>query len=162
MPSNRSNEPLPVVAYLCILAIQVPVWLCCGLVWSALMVFLAGSPPVNALVGGLGWGLVMWVLVGNLMAFALVRRRFAEIPAPDRAAFRAAIERTCGKLRLAVLAESADAVVLGPKRALVRFRLQEVRVEFVGGTARLTAPALSFTAVRKELNRALAETAIGE
>jgi hypothetical protein len=98
----------------------------------------------------------MWAVAGNLLAAGLAWRRSAEFPAPDRAAFRAALERACGKLRLVVLAESADEVVLGPRRALVRLPQQQVRVAFAGGAAVLTAPALSFGAVRKQLGRELA------
>jgi hypothetical protein len=147
------------VTYLLVLAFQLPVWLCGGLVWAVFMVLLGGLHPVGAFVGGLGWAAAMWVIVGNLLALGLAWRRSAELPAPDRAAFRAALARVCGKLRLVVLAESPDEVVLGPKRVLIRFRLQEVRVEFTDGAAVLTAPALSFGTIRRRLARELAGTA---
>jgi hypothetical protein len=158
MPSKKPDMPF-LVAYLLVLAFQLPVWLCAGLLWAGFMVALAASHPVGALVGGLGWGFFMWVLVGNFLALGLAWRRSAELPAPDRAAFRTALERVCGKLRLIVLAESADEVVLGPKRVLVRFRLQEVRVAFVGGAAVLSTPSLSFGRIRKALGRELTQAA---
>jgi hypothetical protein len=125
------------------------------------MVILAGSPPVGALLGGLGWGFFMWVLVGNLLALGLAWRRSAELPAPDRAAFRMALERASSKLRLIVLAESADEVVLGPKRVLIRFQLQEVWVEYVDGIAVLIASALAFGRIRKVLARELSRATAG-
>jgi len=131
--------------------------MCAGLLWSAFMVLLVSFHPVNALVGGLWWGFLMWVIMGNFFAVGLVWQRSATLPMADREAFRAALERVCGKLKLVVLTESPDEVVLGPRRALVRFRLLEVRVKFEGGEAMLTAPALSFGAVKKVLGRALAE-----
>src|SRR5262245_5947417 len=104
---------MPLLAvYLLILATQLPVWLCGGLLWAWGMVAAAGWQPAQAAVRGFGWGLFMWVLVGNYFALGAVRRRSAELPAPDRGAFRTALERACGKLRLIVLAESADEVVL--------------------------------------------------
>lgn len=156
MTLNRSDIPFP-VAYLLVLAFQVPVWLCAGLLWGGLMIVLAGFHPVNALVSGLGWGFLMWVTIGNLLAVGLAWRRSAALPARDWEVVQAALERVCSKLRLIVLAESPDEVVLGPKRALIRFPLQEVRIRFEEGGVTLTAPALSFGTVKKALGRALAE-----
>ena len=51
----------------------------------------------------------------------------------------------------------ADEIVLGPKWMLMRLRLQETRVEFTRGAAVLTGPALSFRAIRNELECALAQ-----
>jgi hypothetical protein len=158
MSSDRPDMPV-LVAYFLVLAFQLPVWLCAGLLWGASMVALVGWPIVGALVVGFEWGFFMWVLVGNLLALGLAWRRSTEFPAPDRTAFRIALERVCGQLRLIVLAESADDVVLGPKRVLLRFQLQEVRVEFAEGTAVLSAPALSFGRMKKALERALSQTA---
>jgi hypothetical protein len=160
MPSSKRDLPF-LLGYLLALAFQGPVWLCGGLLWGAFMAAAAGWHPVNALVGGVGWGLAMWVVVGNLLAVGLAWRRSAELPAPDRAAFRAALEAARRKLRLAVVAESADEVVLGSRWALLRLPLYEVRVEFSAGAATLTAPAMSFGAVRKQLRRALAEAGAG-
>lgn len=99
----------------------------------------------------------MWVLLGNICAIGMAWRRSAEFRVRDTAAFRTALERACSKRRLIVLAETVDEIVLGPKWVLVRFRLQEVRVEFAGGTAVLSAPALAFGSIRKALQRELAK-----
>lgn len=152
MLSHKTEMPF-LIAYFLVLTVQIPIWLCAGLLWTGFMVILAGSHPVGALIGGLGWGFFMWLLVGNLLAVGMAWRRAAEIPASDRALFRKALERACKTLRLIVLTESADEVVLGPKRALIRFQLQEVLVEFVDDIAVLRAPALAFGRIRKVLAR---------
>jgi hypothetical protein len=148
-------------AYLLVLAIQIPLWLGGGLLWAVLMIIGTGWHPVGALLAGLGWGFFMWLLVGNLFAVGLAWRRSAEIPVPDRFAFRAALGRACSKLRFIVLTESADAVLLGPKRALVRLQINEVWVEFVDGTAVLSAPAMVFGRIRKVLGRELGRSTAG-
>jgi hypothetical protein len=161
-PLRPGQPDLPfATAYVALLAIQVPVWLCAGLAWGAFMMALEGLHPFSALVAGVQFGACMWVLLGNLLAVGLAWRRSGELPAADREAFRSALERAARKLRLIVLAESEDEVVLGPKWALVRFRLQEVRVEFRGHTAVLSAPAPSLGVVRKALRRALEEAPAG-
>lgn len=160
MPSRKADMPF-LAAHLLILALQLPIWLCAGLFWGGFMVFFAGWHPIGAAIGGFAWAFVMWLLVGNFLALGLAWRRSAELPAPDRTAFRTALERACSKLRLIVLSESADEVVLGPKRALVRFQLQEVRVGFVDGIAVLSAPALAFGRIRKVLGRELKQAADG-
>ncbi len=157
MPSKKKDMPF-VAMYFIILAIQLPVWMCGGMLWAALMVAFSDSPPSNAFIGGLGWGFCMWVLMGNLCAIGFAWRRSAEIPASDRAAFRKALDQVCAKLRLIVLSEKREKVVLGPKRALVRFRQVEVRVEYLDDTVVLNAPALSFGRIRKALVKALDET----
>jgi hypothetical protein len=160
MRPNTPDLPFP-LAYLLALAFQIPVWLCAGLLFAALVTVLDGSPPLHAFAGGLVWGFFMWAIVGNLFAVGLAWRRSAEFPAPDRTAFRLALGRACRKLRLVVLAESADEIVLGSKCGLARLRLWDVRVELAGGAAVLTAPAISFGAIRKALGRALAEAPAG-
>ena len=90
---------------------------------------------------------------------------FAYGPAMEKQAaialIRAAVERACDKLRLIILSESADLMILGPKRVLIRLRTQEVRLAIKGDTAVLTAPALSFGTIRKEILRALATAPAG-
>jgi hypothetical protein len=161
MATHRDDLAPPVV-YLLMLAIFLPFWLGAGLIWGAFMVGSVGWGLATAVTGGLRWGLVMWVVVGNFLAIGVAWRRTGEITAPDRDAFRAAIARTCDKLRLAVRSESPDGIVLRPRRPLVLFRFQEVRVDFKGETAVLSAPAISFGAIRKELERALDPAVAGE
>ena len=161
MPSHHANTSFS-VAYLLVMACQLPVWLCAGVLWGGLMIVLADFQPVGGLLRGLGWGAATWVVVGNLFAVGLAWRRSAQLAVTDRGRFRAALERVCAKLRLIVLAEEADAIVLGPKRALVRFQLQEVRILFTNGMATLTAPALSFGAFRRALRQSLAEASAGK
>ena len=60
----------------------------------------------------------------------------------DEGLFRAALDRTLRKLRLVVLSETPNAVVLGPKWTLVRLRLQQVRIAFADGEVTVNAPAL--------------------
>lgn len=156
MKSVHSNVPFP-IAYLLAMACQLPVWLCAGLLWAALMIVTAGAHPFNALVGGINWGFFMWVMVGNLMAIGLAWRRSTEFPVSDQTVLRTALQRICRKRPFIVLAESVDEMILGPKWALIRFRLQEVRMEFLGSTAVLSAPILSFGAIRKALEKELAE-----
>jgi hypothetical protein len=158
--SDHHEIPPPLV-YLLTLALMFPVWIVAGLFWGAFMVVSAGWTTAAAVAGGLRWGLTMWVLVGNLVAIGMAWRRSGELPAADRVAFRAAVARACDKLRLTILAESADAIILGPRRALIRLRSQEVRVAFEGERAILTAPALSFGVIRKEILRALAAAPAG-
>ena len=156
MPSDKPDMPF-LLAYLLVLSFQLPVWLFGGLLWAVVMAVLTGWRPVGALLGGLGWGFFMWLLVGNILAVGLAWRRSAELPAPDRAAFRAALKRVCNKLRLVVLTEARNEVVLGPKRVLIRFQLQEARVEFADGTALLSSSALAFGRIRKVLGRELTQ-----
>jgi len=148
--------PFP-LAYFLVLLFQGPVWLLGGLLWGACMVVMAGFHPASALIGGIGWGALMWLTVGNLFAVGFAWRRSVALPTSDRLAIRAALDEVCRKLRLIVLAESPDEIVLGPKWVLVRFRLQEARVRLDGDRATLTAPALSFAQIRKALLRALDE-----
>ncbi|MBX7104723.1 MAG: hypothetical protein K1X57_11625 [Gemmataceae bacterium] len=157
MRTVESDMPFPVV-YLAVLAAQVPLWLGGGLMWAGLMVVSAGLHPLDALVAGLWWAFTIWLLCGNVLAAGLAWRRTAEFDAPDRSAFRAALGRACNRLRLKVLAELPDAIVLGPRRALIRFRLQEVRIAFAGDMATVTGPALWLGTVRRGLTRALAES----
>ena len=154
MASEPSEIPPP-VAYILILLVMLPIWVGAGLAWSGFMMVFAGWGSAAAVAGGLRWGLTMWIVMGNFFAIGFSWRRSGEIPAPDRAAFRAALDRVCDKLRMKVRSETADGVALGPRRALVQFRLFEVRMEFSGDKAILSAPALSFGAIRKELERAL-------
>lgn len=155
MRSDESEMPFA-IKYLLVLGAQGPIWLCGGLIWAGFMIAL-GSHPSNALVGGFVWGLFMWLVCGNLLAVGAVWRRSAEFSAPDRAAFRVVLDRTCPRLLMKVLAESADDVVLGPRWTLIRFRLQEVRVVFDGEVATVSGPALSFGTIRRRLARALDE-----
>jgi hypothetical protein len=151
-----SDMPLP-LAYFVVLVLQLPLWVFIGLILAVIMAVETRSHPIGALIRGLAWSCIMWVVMGNLMAIGLVWRRSTVFPVADQATFRTALERACRKLRLIVLAESADIVVLGPKWTLVRLRLQEVRIKLVDRTAVLTAPALSFGAIRKQVGQALAE-----
>ncbi len=158
MRTGRSDMSFP-VTYLTVLAVQIPLWLCGGLMWAGFMMVIAGSHPINALIGGLEWAFFMWLLCGNLFAAGLAWRRAAEFRVEDRAQFRAALRRACGGLRLKVLAETPDEVVLGPRWALIRFRHHEIRVLFGDGVAIVNGPALSFRSFRRGLTRALAESA---
>jgi hypothetical protein len=141
--SNKTDIPFH-IAYFLVLAFQVPVYLLGGLAWALLMITLDGKQPLGALLGGLVWGFSMWILLGNMFAIGLAWRREAKFPMPNRDEFRSALESACRKLRLKVLTETADEVVLGPKWALFRFRFQESRLEFTNRIAVLTSPALFF------------------
>jgi hypothetical protein len=156
MSSNKKDLPF-IAAYFLLLAIQLPIWLCAGMLWATLMVVFSGSTPDGAFIGGLGWGFCMWLVMGNLCAIGFAWRRTTELPVTNRLTFRTALEQVCNKLRLKVLRESADKVVLGTKRALVRFKQVEVRLEFLDDTVELSAPALSFGRVRNALEKALSE-----
>lgn len=158
MRPGVADQPLA-VTYLILLALQVPGWVLGGLAWAVSMTVLAGWHPATAVIGGLGWAFFMWLFLGNLLTIGFVWRRSAELPVRDRAAFRAMVGRACGRLRLKVLAESLDEMILGPRRALVRFREQEVWAQFAGGVATVTGPALSLGAVRRGFVRASAESA---
>ncbi len=160
MRSNKADMPFH-TAYFLVLAFQLPLWLFGGLLWALFMIALAGSHPLSALLGGLAWGCGMWIFAGNIFAIGLAWRREAKFPALDRHEFRSALERACKKLRFKVLTETVDEVVLGPKRALFRFRLQESRLEFDDRMAVLKSPALSFGRIRKALNRALHQATLG-
>ena len=98
-PYMRSGASGPAV-YLIVLAAQVPAWLVAGLMWSGFMVVTAGWHPTNAVIGGLGWALFMWLVVGNLLAAGLVWRRSVEFSARDRAAFRSAVGRASSQARV--------------------------------------------------------------
>jgi hypothetical protein len=87
-------------------------------------------------------------------------RRLAELPGTDRTAFLAALRKAADKVRLTVLSESPDEVVLGPKKVLVRFRLQETRVAFQDGVAVLTGPAFSLGRLKRHLARELAPPSV--
>jgi hypothetical protein len=158
MPPNKPDTSF-FVPYTVVLAVQLPVWLLGGLIWTGLMI-LMGSNPAGVLYGGLFWGLFMWVLMGNLFAIGLAWRRSTKFIVADRTAFRDALERVCGKLRLIVLNETNDRVILGPKRVLVRFSLQESRIAFANGKAILTANALLFGRIRKALKRELSQSTL--
>lgn len=160
MRTDKSEMSFP-VAYLIVLATQIPLWLCIGLFWALFMMLAAGSRPGNALIGGLCFALAMWLVCGNLFALLLAWRRSAEFSAPDRTAFRAALDRACTQVKLKVLAETPDELVLGPRWVLFRFRLQEARVVFDGSKATITGPAMSLGALRRSLTLALAETPDG-
>jgi hypothetical protein len=123
MPSNRPDMPF-FPSYLLVLAFQGPLWLFTGLLWGLMMFVVGGFRPFDCTVGGLAWGLLMWVFCGNFLAVGLAWRRSGALPAADRKTVRAAIEQVCTKMRLVVLTESPTELVLGPKRVLVRFRLQ--------------------------------------
>jgi hypothetical protein len=155
MSSHHESGSFP-INYLLVLAAMFPVWMGAGLLWGGLMMLFVGYHPFKALVLGTGVGAFMWLFAGNLFAVGFAWRRSVELPAPGRASVRAAIKLLCTKLRLVVLSEEEpDEVVLGPRWALVRFQLQEVLVTYSHGFVTLSAPALSFGAVRKELRRAL-------
>jgi hypothetical protein len=133
-----------------------------GVVWRVLMFLSIRPHPLNAIVGAFGWGLSMWLVCGNRFAVGLAWRRFAVLPVSDRVAFRVTLDRACNKLRLIVLSDSEDRIVLGPKGALVRFAMQETRVEFAEGTAVVSAPAFSLGAIKKALTREATEEKAGE
>jgi hypothetical protein len=157
--SKKADMPSH-VAYFLVLALQVPLWLFGGLLWSALMIALEGSRPLNALLGGLVWGFFMWIVAGNILAIGFAWRRKAKFPVADRDEFHSVLERACQKSRFKVLAETADEVILGPKWVLFRFQLQESRLEFTNRMAVLTSPALFFGRIRKALKRALHQTSL--
>jgi hypothetical protein len=154
MASNRSDLPFPAV-FLLVLLVQLPLWLIGGLLWALLMALLARTHPVNALIGGLTWGICMWAVMGTLMAAGLAWRRSTTFPVRDRASFRAAVDEACRRSLLIVVAEAPDRIILGPKWTLVRFRLQESVLAFEGDRATLTASALAFSSIRKRLQKAL-------
>ncbi len=154
-PTASKRSEVSFLVLLVVLLVQLPLWLLLGLAWSLSMVVLAGTHPVNALIGGIGWGATMWVVMGGFMAGGLAWRRSATFPVRDHASFRAAVDETCRRLRLVVLAESPDQIILGRKRAPAWLR-QEVVLAFDENTATLTASAFSLAAIRKQLHKALA------
>jgi hypothetical protein len=151
--SSKNPDPPFFIAYCIVLAIQLPVWLCAGQLWG----FFCYDNPISAFMNGLWWGSSMWVIMGNFTAIGIAWRRSAELPATDRDVFLRALKDACDKIRLIVLAASDDEIIMGSKRALIRFRLMEIRAEFANGIVLLSAPALSFGRVRKVLTRALSE-----
>jgi hypothetical protein len=160
MASKRSETPVLVI-YFFILFFQLPVWLMAGIIWSLGMMWLAGFHPINAIIGGVEWGAFMWLFAGNLIAIGFAWRRTATFRVRDRAAFRAALEPLCRKSRLVVLSDSPDEVILGPKCVVIRFRLQEVRLAFADNTVTLTSSALTFSTIRKQLNKTFVASNIG-
>lgn len=156
MRSTRSDD-FSFLAYLLILSFQFPVWMLAGAFWAFFMVTFSGFRPINAFVGGLYWGLAMWVVMGNFLAIGCAWRRSVTFPAADRETMTEAIKEASEKVKLKILSESDSLFVLGPKWALVRFRLQEVHVEFEEDESTISAPALSLGRFRKALKRALAE-----
>jgi len=142
-----------IVLYLLILAVQIPVFFFAGMFWGMSMMAFAGWRPMQAAVGGTKWAIFMCLVCGNFTAFILVLflvwRRSVEFPNVSRSVFRVALETACRKLRMIVLAESADEVILGPKWAIVRFPQQETRITFVDEIAIVNAPAISFGAIKK-------------
>jgi hypothetical protein len=153
--------PLPII-YLLVLLAQGPLWMIGGILWGAWMIAVAGFRPLDALFGGLGWGAFMWIFAGNIFAIGLTWRRSLTVAMPDREAFKEAMERAGTKAKLTILTETPDEMVLGPRRALIRFPIQETRVQFENGKAIVTAPALSFWAVKKALSRELAVGSAGD
>ncbi len=99
----------------------------------------------------------MWIVAGNLMAAGLVLRRSVTLPVPDYVAFRQALDQAASKLKLVVLAETTEVITLGPRRVLFRLPVQETRVELGDGQATVSGPLLSFWAVKRAANRAVAE-----
>lgn len=154
MPSSQSRLPVPVI-YLLVLVLQGPLWMGGGVVWAVFMMSFSGATPISAIIGGIGWGLSMWILMGNMFALGLAWRRSVTYPAPNRDSFKASVERAASKTKLIVLADSPDEMTLGPKRALIRFSLQETRIQFEDGAAIVTGPALNFWAVKRALDKEL-------
>jgi hypothetical protein len=154
MPTKKHDLPFA-TAYLVVLTIQLPVWMCAGQFWAFLTAFLSNGDPVAAIPAGLAWGICMWVVMGNLFAIGLGWRRTTVLPIPDRETFLVALKSVCDKLRLVILAAGEDELVLGPKRALIRFRMVEVRFEMSEEDVVLSAPAISFGSIRKALRREL-------
>lgn len=129
-----------------------------GALWGWLMMVLAGYPKNTAVVGGIGWGISMWVTVGVYVAYGMASRRTAEFPAMERKEFREVVRRTCRRLWLVVLSESEDELILVSKIALFHPRAFAIRVTFEGEVAVLSAPYAWFKRVQKELRRILADS----
>jgi hypothetical protein len=167
MPPDRSDLPFR-AAYLWTMADFLPVSLCGGL-FFALATVPFSPVPGRAFVGGLAWGLFMWLSVGSIAAVGFAWRRSAVLPVGNRQVFPSAVERVCEKFRLVALSGSSDQVVLVPRRVRLvlfmsrreRVRCQKVCIDLLGGTARLTAPALTFWDLKREFRRALSEGAAG-
>ncbi|HEY2787769.1 MAG TPA: hypothetical protein VGJ05_22620 [Fimbriiglobus sp.] len=147
-----------VINYLKILAYQLPVWILGGALFVVLMIAFEKVHPIVAILRAVWWGLAMWWLMGNFMALGLIWRRTATFPSTNKEAFRTAIDQACRKSRLRVMSESPDRVILCPKRALVKYELLEIWVEFEDNIATLNGPVLTFGAFKRALGRALAES----
>ena len=144
-----------IVAYLMIMAIQLAVWFVVGMGWAAATIVFAGFDPVSAFSGGLEWAAVMWLTIGNLAVIVFMWKQSASFPAHDRALFREALEKVRLKQRMIVLFESPDEIILGPKHPLIRVQFIEIRAAFINDMAMLTTTAFSFSAIKKQLNKAL-------
>jgi hypothetical protein len=153
----RSSETPFLAGYLILFAVQFPVWMVAGMCWALGMTLVFAHHPIGSFVGGLAWGFFMWLVCGNIFAIGLAWRKSTEFPAPNREEFLATLGKVGEKIRLKILSESANEVVLGPKKVLVRFRLQETRVAFKDGRAVLTGPALSMWGLKRRLKHALAQ-----
>jgi hypothetical protein len=144
-------------SYLLVLAAQGPLWMVASLVWGGLMMKTAHFPLIVALITGLVWGLLMWIVAGNLMAAGLVLRRSITLPVPDQVAFRQALDRAASKMRLVLIAETPGMITLGPKRVLFQFLAQETQVELGDGQATVSGPLLSFWAFKNAIIRAVSD-----
>src|SRR5437763_7545581 len=90
---QSSNSDLPfIVGYVLLMAIQLPVWMFAGVLWGGFMFVAVHGDLINAIVGAFGWGLIMWLVAGNLLAVGLAWRRSTVLPVADRAAFRTALD----------------------------------------------------------------------
>src|SRR4051812_16316717 len=167
MRTDGSDMPfLP--AFLLEMADAAALFLGGGLLF-ALAAALLDLTPGLALAAGLAWGLLMWLSCGALLALSVAWRPSAALPAASRQALGPALERACQRFKLMILADSPARVVLGPRRirhvllvpARLRVRLGKVCVDFAGGRATLTAPALIFLDLRRELRRALGGAGAG-
>jgi hypothetical protein len=143
------------VTYLLAIAIQLPIWIVAGIFWGSFMMIAVEWHAVRAVVAGIAWGFAMWLFLGNILAIGMAWRPSAKFLISNHAALRAAVMQTCDKLKLEVSDESADRIVLRPKRALVRLRISEVRIAFCDSHAILTSQALAFWTVKRVLSKAL-------
>ena len=143
-----------IIPYLIMMLVQLPIWLGAGLFWGFWMMVLAGWELRHALaIGVFGWGVSMYVIAGNVFAVMFAWRRSATIKVVDLASFRSALDRVCRKQRYRVRAETPNDIVLMPKWALIRFRLQEIVVKFVGDSVTVTGPALTISPFVKQLKK---------
>ncbi len=132
---------------------NVPVWGIAGLGWGLLMALLMGGSLVGWLIGGIFWAIFMWFFF-SILLLILLRDIVVRIPIHKNAALDKQLAEAVKRLRYTVEQESPSTFVCKPKFGLPRLlEINRLDVHVVDDNVELAGPAIVVNKLRKKLLR---------
>jgi hypothetical protein len=133
------------------IALNIPVWGIAGLGWGLFMTLWMGGDLVRWLIGGVYWGIAMWITF-SILFFILLRDLVIRIPINTNAGLDKQLAEAVKRIRYTVEQQSPADFVCKPKSWVPRLlEMNRLDVHVMDDNVEVSGPAVTVKRVQKKL-----------